>query len=138
MTRTDRVKRVDPAQADRYAEIGRQLLHAGRWLREQGDPRHATALAIVAIHAVIALVDAACISRGGRKSTSADHQAALGLLRSILGNRLPAAMEREIGRVVAEKDWVEYQGYAIGQRDAVALLQRAERVGAWVEEVLAG
>ena len=76
MTRTDRGKRVDPSRADSYAEVGRRLLHAGRAMLAQGDERHASALAILAVHAMIAFSDAVSVHVGGRKSTSTDHVAA--------------------------------------------------------------
>ena len=58
MTRTDRVRRVDPARADGYAEVGRRLLLAGRAILDGADARHASALAILAVHAGIAYADA--------------------------------------------------------------------------------
>lgn len=138
MTRIDRVKRVDPSRADTFAEVGRRLLSAGRAIREQGDARHASALAILSVHASIAYVDAVCVRAGGRKSTSPDHEAALAVLRSILGNRLPSAIAKAFDRVVAEKDRVEYQGWVMPMRDADAALASAERIAAWAEQQLVG
>ena len=136
MTRTDRVRRVDPARADGYAEVGRRLLAAGRAIREQGDARHASALAILGVHAAIAFTDAVCIHAGGRKSASADHAAAQRLLRAILGNGLAATVERSLSRIIAEKDRLEYQGYVVGMREAGALFDAAERYGTWAEQAL--
>jgi hypothetical protein len=129
---------VDPARADRYAEVGRRLLLAGRAIAEGGDTRHASALAILAVHAGVAYADAVCILRGGRKSVSADHAAALRLLRAILGSRLPDAMARTLQRLVAEKERFEYQGMVATPREATAAFEAAERFGAWAENVLAG
>jgi hypothetical protein len=137
MTRTDRVRRVEPGHADGYAEVGRRLLAAGRTIVAAGDPRHAPALAILAVHAAIAYADAVTIRTGGRKSASADHSAALKLLRAVLGNRLPPAMERLLARVLAEKDRFEYQGYVATMAEAARTFEAAEKVGAWAEGVLA-
>lgn len=136
MTRADRAKRVDPASAERYAEVGRRLVHAGRTMVDHADRQHASAVAILAVHAVIAYVDAVTIHVGGRKSTSSDHSAVSKLLRETLGNRLPETQAKLIARVVSEKDQFEYQGYVATWAEASGMLQRAERVGAWVEEVL--
>jgi hypothetical protein len=136
MARADRAKRTDPARADSHAEVGRRLLHAARAITEQGDPRHASALAILAVHSVIAYADAAAIHSGGKRSTAADHVAVLALLRDVLGNRLTDKVAREIQRVIAEKDKFEYQGYVANMTEARALLDRAERIGAWCEEWL--
>ena len=136
MVRADRAKRTDPARADSYAEVGRRLLHAARAITEQGDARHASALAILAVHSVIAFGDAIAIHTGGRRSTSADHAAILALLRDVLGNRLPAKLAKDMQRVIAEQDRFEYQGYVADLNEARALLDRAERVGAWCEEWL--
>lgn len=137
MTRTDRVRRVDPSRADGYAEVGRRLLLAGRAIIEQGDPRHASGLAILAVHAGIAYADAVAIRRGGRKSASQDHAAALKLLRDVLGNEFPVAMARTLQRLLSEKDRVEYQGFAVPMREAVAVFEAAERFGTWAEGWLA-
>lgn len=136
VTRLDRTKRIDPAQADNYAEVGRRLLQAGRVMLEHGDPSHATALAILSVHAAIAFADAATIHVGGRKSASGDHTASVRLLREIVGPRLPSAIETALRRVLSEKDRFEYQGYLATMREAAALFARAEQVGAWSESVL--
>jgi len=138
VTRADRTRSVDPTRADSYAEVGRRLLLAGRAILDGGDPRHASALAILAVHAGIAYADAVCILRGGRKSASADHAAALRLLRGILGNRLPDATARALQRLIAEKDRFEYQGLVVAMREAAAAFTAAERIGAWAENLLAG
>lgn len=137
MTRTDRAKRVDPASAESYAEVARRLVHAGRTIVDHSDRRHASAVAILAVHAVIAYADAVTIHVSGRKSTSSDHSAVGKLLRETLGKRLPDAQAKLIARVISAKDQFEYQGYVATWAEASGLLQRAERVGAWVEEVLA-
>jgi hypothetical protein len=137
VVRAARAKRVDPAQAEGHAELGRRLLLAGRAIEAQGDARHASALAILAVHATIAYTDALCIKLGGRKSTSADHTAAARLLKGVLGNRIPAAMERILSRTLAEKDRFEYEGYVAKAAEAHALFTRVERYGAWAENLLA-
>ncbi len=136
MARTDRTKRVDPGQADNYAELGRRLLHAGQAITERGDPRHASALAILSVHATIAFADAAAIHTGGRKSTSPDHEATLRVLRSVLGPRLPQRVERLLQRVISEKDRLEYQGCVVTMREAAPLFDRARQIAAWTEGIL--
>lgn len=134
--RTDRTRRVEPARADGYAEIGRRLLLAGRTMAAQGDPAHASALAILAVHATIAFTDASCIRFGGKKSASSDRSAAVGLLRATLRERLPAAIARAVLRVVGRNDRVEYEGYVVRSTEAGRLFEHAERVGAWAEALL--
>ncbi|MEX2154554.1 MAG: hypothetical protein WD825_14530 [Gemmatimonadaceae bacterium] len=136
MARTDRAKRVDPAQSDNYAEVGRRLILAGRAMLERADTRHASALAILAVHAVIAYVDALCVHLGGRKSASADHHAAVRLLRSFMGSQLPSATERSLLRVLSEKDRFEYQGYVATMTEAQQLFARSETLATWAEGVL--
>lgn len=136
MTRADRAKRVDSSRAEAYAEVGRRLLQAGRSLAAEPDSRHASAVAILAVHAAIAFVDAVTIHAGGRKSTSTDHGAVTRLLRDVLGNRLPAAEEKAIAALMSQKDQFEYQGYVARWSEATRLLQRAERVGSWAEQLL--
>jgi hypothetical protein len=132
----DRTKRIDPVQADGYAEVGRRLLLAGRVMIERADAQHASALAILSVHAAIAYADAIAIHVGGRKSTSSDHAGAARLLRSLLGPRLPAAMQTAVARLLSEKDRFEYQGYIATMREATSLFSRAEQIAAWAESVL--
>lgn len=136
MVRRDRAKRVDATQAEGYAEVGRRLLLAGRAIEQQGDPQHASALAILAVHCAIAYTDALCIRLGGRKSTAADHTAAARLLKGVLGTRLPVMMERTLTRTLAEKERFGYQGYVAKLSEARALFARLERYAAWAEEML--
>ena len=136
MTRTDRFRRVDPAQADGYAEVGRRLLLAGRAILERGDERHAPALAVLAVHAGIAFADAVCVRKGGRKSTGGDHASAVPLLKATMGAGLPNRVERDLGRLLAEKDRFECQGYVVAMREAAAVFDRAERCAVWMEQVL--
>lgn len=136
MAKLDRTKRVDPAQSDSYAELGRRLVSAGRVMIERGDSRHASALAILSVHAAIAFADAVAIHAGGRKSTSSDHAAAIRLLRSVLGARFPSAIATALGRLLEEKDRVEYQGYLATMREAGLMFSRAEQIGTWAESVL--
>lgn len=138
MTRTDRSKRVDPSQADAFAELGRRLMHAGRAILDRGDAQHASALAILSVHAAIAFADVVTIHASGRKSTSGDHHAATRLLRSTMGPRLPSGVATAFSRLVSEKDKFEYQGYLATMREAATAYGHAEKVAAWAESVLLG
>ena len=82
--------------------------------------------------------DAVCVHHGGRKSVSSDHEAALRLLRAILGTRLPDAMAKALARVVGVKDRFEYQGGVVTMVEAAAIFKLADRFGAWAERLLAG
>ncbi len=136
MTRPDRSKRVDPERADGFAELGRRLLHAGRTMQDLGDSRHGSALAILAVHAAIAYADAVCVRRGGRKSSSPDHASAVRLLRAILRVDLPQRIERDFGRLLAEKDRLAYEGAVVRMTEAERLFDVAERIAAWAESAL--
>jgi hypothetical protein len=58
------------------------------------------------------------------------------LLRAALGNRLPVVTERAWGRLLAEKDRLEYQGYVVPMREAATIFELAERCAAWAEQEL--
>jgi hypothetical protein len=134
---TDRTKLVDPADAGSYAELGRRLLEAAEWIVEVGDARHASAMAILSVHATIAFSDAATIHRAGRKSRSSDHEAALTLLAATYGAQLPKSVASAFRRVVSEKDRFEYQGHVATIGEAKPVFENARRVATWVEGVLA-
>lgn len=138
MTRTDHTKRIDPAQADSYAELGRRLLHAGRAAMERGDVAHASALAILSVHAGIAFADAAVIHVSGKKSSGSEHRAAVRLLRAAFGPRLPTGIETSLNRLLSEKDRFEYQGYLASMREASVAFAHAAKIATWTEGVLIG
>ncbi len=102
------------------------------------DPRHASAIAILSVHAVISFCDAVCIRSSGLKSTSPDHNDALGVLRACLGSKLPAGVITAALRVLREKARFEYQGYVATSAEAASLLGKAERFAAWAEGTLEG
>ena len=52
--------------------------------------------------------------------------------------RTPARVERDLGRLLAEKDRLEYEGAVVRLEEAARLLDVAERVGAWAEGVVVG
>jgi len=136
MARTDRTKSIDPSRADSYAELGRRLMDGADLILELGEPGHASALAILSIHAVIAFSDAATIHRAGRKSRSADHEAGLTVLSAAFGSALPASVVKAIRKVVSEKSRFEYQGYVATMAEGRAVYDQAKKVRAWVEAVL--
>jgi hypothetical protein len=110
---------------------------AGRAIRESRDPRHASGLVILSIHAAIAFADALCVRFGAKKSTSPDHEATVQLLRSVLGARLPKESAQLLARIVSDKDRFEYQGYVASLREAEAMFSKAERFASWAERTLA-
>jgi len=53
-----------------------------------------------------------------------------------MGAGLPNRVERDLGRLLAEKDRFECQGYVVAMREAAAVFDRAERCAVWMEQVL--
>ncbi len=102
------------------------------------DPHHASAIAILSVHAVIAYCDAVCIGFSGLKSTSPDHKDALRVLRACVGSEVPAGLATAALRVLREKAQFEYQGYLATRVEAAALQAKAERFAAWAEGTLGG
>lgn len=137
MVRRTRTRRVDSAEAPRYAETGRVFLESARALStvaDEGAP-YGNAIALLGIHAAISYTDALSIGYGGRKSGD-EHAKAVGTLRSILGARLPDIQAKTLGRILLQKDLVSYQGTYYTLPDGQKLLKLAESYCQWAMETL--
>jgi hypothetical protein len=136
MTRLPPTKRVDRDQAKRYLQSGQTFLAAAQALEALAgeDETYGTAIALLAVHAVISHGDALVIAYTGKKSKSGDHTDTVRLLRDALGNRLPDKQEKEMRAVLTAKDAVAYGGKYFPLADAQALLAKAAAFGEWAEQ----
>lgn len=55
-----------------------------------------------------------------------------------MGNRVPNRMLSVVCGVLCAKERFEYEGYIVGLKEAVPVLEAAERYAAWAEQVLSG
>ncbi|MBA2292532.1 MAG: hypothetical protein H0W15_08755 [Gemmatimonadales bacterium] len=135
MTNLPPTKKVDRDQATRYLQSGRTFLAAAKALEAlaEEDESYGSAIALLAVHAVISHGDALVIAYSGNKSKSGEHRDTVRLLRHALGNRLPDQQEKEMLAVLGAKDAVAYQGKYFPLNEAQAVLAKAAAFGAWAE-----
>jgi hypothetical protein len=89
------------------------------------------------VNAAIAYTDALTANRKSLVNQQ-EHGAAVKLLREAFGRDLPAAQERQLRRILEEKDEVQY-GVSIGRRStAEEMLADLEAYAAWAERQLLG
>lgn len=136
MARIAGTKAVERHQATAYLGTGRTFLVAAQALEALAgeDESYGNAIALLAVHAAIAHVDALTIGFAEKKSTSGDHRDAAKLLRAVFGNRLPDNQERALVSLLNSKDAVSYQGKHFPLEDAMALLAKATAFAAWADE----
>jgi len=103
-------------------------------MAEKGDIGNPVMSQIV--NAAIAFTDALTAKYIGRVNQR-DHAAAVKALRDALGNRLPAAQETRLRRILGEKDEVQYGTRLKTSVEAERLLTQLEEFADWVEKELA-
>jgi hypothetical protein len=86
--------------------------------------------------AAIAYTDAPTARYGGRVNRK-DHAAAVKALRKVLGNRLPAAQQSRLQRILREKDTAQYGSRPKTKAEAAHLLGEVEALADWAEAELA-
>jgi hypothetical protein len=136
MTRKGRTKSVDPSFAAGRLRLARAYLKAARTEAAMADPVDIGNPAMSQIvNAAIAFTDAVTAKYAGHANQQ-DHAAAVKALRDALGNRLPAAQETRLRRILGGKDEVQYGTRAKTTADAERLLAQLEEFAAWAEEEL--
>jgi len=103
-------------------------------LHEPG--RNTNPIMVQVVEATIAYVDAVTARRDSRVNQQ-DHQALGGLLRAILGNRLPNQQLANLKTILDEKDAVSCGARPGSAVQARRMLERLDAFAAWVEEELA-
>ncbi len=128
-------KRIDKAQAPKYAETGRVFLESARALADLADEsaHYGNAIALLSIHAVISYTDALTIAFGEKKSTG-EHRRAADTLRAILGSKVDAKQIKNLNQVLLEKDAVSYQGNFYPLEDGLRLLEKAQSYCTWAKD----
>ena len=137
MTRKGTTRGVDLSFARGRLRIARAYLKAARTesaMAEKGDIGNPVMSQIV--NAAIAFTDALTAKYIGRVNQR-DHAAAVKALRDALGNRLPAAQETRLRRILGEKDEVQYGTRLKTSVEAERLLTQLEEFADWVEKELA-
>ena len=84
------------------------------------------------VHAAIAYTDALTAKFAGRANQQ-DHGAAVKILRDALGNRLPAAQENRLRRILREKDAAQYGARLKTKADAERLLSQLVEFAKWAK-----
>jgi hypothetical protein len=126
---------VDSSQAPRYYRIGTTLLSSARDLSELAgeEEGYGNAIAILAIHAAIALSDALAIGYSGYKSGAGEHVKAAEVLQEALGSRADARQIKSLRDILKKKDAASYLGVFFTLAEARALLEKLTSFTQWAE-----
>lgn len=134
MRRTAR-KPVDVSESVKYRTVADQLLETACALRDLGDEAFANGLAIISVHAAIAMCDAVTVRVGGCKSSSGDHEDAAALLADTVADIPPAAL-RGLRIALQEKTAVSYAGRVYSMEKARRLLDGVVTFFDWARNEL--
>jgi len=138
MTRTGPAKPVDRIFAAGRLANARSYLQAARdGFALTGEGSNTNPVLSQIINAAVAYTDALTASRKSVVNQQ-DHGAAVKLLRDVFGRDLPTAQERQLRRILEDKDEVQY-GASIGRfTEAAERLADLEAYAAWAERQLIG
>ena len=88
-----------------------------------------------AVLSAVAYADALTAAFGGRVNQK-DHSAIVKLLRGTLGEAFPVAQERQLAKLIARKDEVQY-GARVGRlSDVSKMIEQLDEFASWAIEVL--
>lgn len=136
MVSVGRTKAEDPSRSVRYEAIGRALLKTAQDLSELQDQRYGNGIAIVSIHAAIALTDALTVAYRHVKSAEGDHSRAADLLVHALGYRADDAQVRRLRAILNAKSTASYSGTFYTVDDGIRVLNETRVYAEWAGGVL--
>jgi HEPN domain-containing protein len=117
------------------AESGLYLAKAEQFSAEAGaalDGSRNDAAMLNAIHAAISAVDAVTAALAGLRSADPDHQRAIDLLEEVAsGSDEIKTRVRQVRRLLARKNVVEYESRRATAKEARDAVERARRIVAW-------
>jgi len=125
---------VNRAQAANYLRKAEQ--HLAESLEAFSAERWDTAV-LLAIHAAIAAVDAACVASAGVRSASQTHTDQPRLVRQLLpDNENAHRAATQLEALIDRKNIVEYEARRCRPEDAQTSTKQAQRVVEWVRSVV--
>ncbi len=128
------VRSVNRSQAANYLRKAEQ--HLAESLEALSAERWDTA-ALLAIHAAIAAVDAACVAFAGVRSASQTHADQPHLVRQLLpGDENARRAATQLEALIDRKNRVEYEARRCRPEDAQASAKQAQRVVEWARSLI--
>jgi hypothetical protein len=96
-----------------------------------------TASGVLIVHSAIAYSDALCIKLSGLKSAGENHEDAVTLLESCVGNSAEKSLAlNQLRRIIEEKTKVSYLGDLYTSAQTKEMWKRLERFRKWALEIL--
>ena len=114
-------------KAREFSRSARAELEHERW----------TAAGLAAVHAAISATDSVTVALAGAVNASADHFAAVALLRSCLRDGLPSSAKRQVNGLLRMKSEIEYGQHMLSGPQAKTLVDQAERYVEWASGLVA-
>lgn len=86
---------------------------------------------LAGVHCCICATDALLVKRAGVRSSSKEHQDAVGLLRGRISDPDAVAQARRLGEILSQKNLIEYVDKSYTEKEALELKVKVERYIAW-------
>jgi len=121
----------------RFKEYQNVAEHFYNAAKDSMDLEYWTAAGVLIVHSAIAYTDTLCIKLAGVKSIGENHEDAVTLLESVVGDTEEKSKAlNQLRRIIEEKTKVSYLGELYSSSQTKEMWKRLERFRKWAKEIL--
>ena len=121
---------------ERYAVYWEKAMDFYEAMVDASQKKNWNGVGLSGVHACISATDALLVKHSGVRSSSDAHQDAVGLLKSKLKHVDIEAAARRLGRILAEKNLIEYMDKSYTPEEASALKINVDRCIEWAKRLI--
>lgn len=127
-------KKISRSQYKKYLDVAEHFYQAASDSIALG---YWTASGVLIVHSAIAYSDALCIKQSGIKSVGENHEDAITLLETVIGDTEEKSVAiNQLKRIIAEKTKVSYLGELYTLTQTKDMWKRLERFRKWALLIL--
>lgn len=124
-------------ERDYYSKYQKVAEHFYNAASDSMELEYWTAAGVLIVHSAIAFTDALCIKLGGIKSIGENHEDAIALVESIVGDSEEKSKAiNQLKRLIEEKTKVSYLGELYTSSRTKEMWKRLERFRKWALNIL--
>ena len=134
MVRTGGRKSVPRQKFNEYQNVAEHFYNAAK---DSIELEYWTAAGVLIVHSAIAYTDALCIKLAGIKSVAENHEDAIVLVESVVGETEEKSKAiNQLKRIIEEKTKVSYLGELYSSSQTRDMWKRLERFRGWAKKIL--
>ena len=125
---------VPRSEYKKYVDVAEHFYEAAK---DSMDLEYYTAAGVLIVHSTIAYTDSLCIKLAGTKSVGENHEDAVALVESIVGDSEEKSKAiNQLRRIIEEKTKVSYLGELYTDSHTKEMWKRLERFRKWSLTIL--